>query len=277
MRRTAAVVAAAVGLIGLAPPASPAQAATQFGFTLRSGVVLGEGAAVDLTYTSACAPASDGAQAALAVKVAEATGPVSVATGSGNAAVTCDGTRKTIVLHIFPDVGSGPFAPGAFSIAGELTRYSADGNQDVTHSDGRTLKAGPAVTPPDVPGAPYVHVGGASLVAQGAAIDVRLAVKCPAGETWHAATDVRQAAGGSLVVGQPDTSTAFVCTGAEQPVTIWIFPEAGGSPFRTGVAVFSSFAAALSGCTTPVCARPTDWRVARITAPASSAGAGERV
>jgi hypothetical protein len=272
MRKTTAVAAVVVGLIGLASMASPAEAAGRFSFTARSGVVLGKGAAVDLTYTSACAPASDGAQASLAVRVAEATSPSRIATGYSSAAITCDGTKQTIVLHIFPDAGTGPFAPGAFSAAGELTRYSVDGYQDITHSNSLTLKAGAAVIPPDVPGAPYVHVNGASLVAQGAATDVRLGVRCPAGETWYAATDVRQAAAdGSLVTGQPDTSSAFVCTGAEKPVIIRIFPEPGDSPFQTGVAVFSSSAASLSGCTTPVCPRPTDWRDIRITATASSA------
>ncbi|GIF23913.1 hypothetical protein BJ973_004526 [Actinoplanes tereljensis] len=258
------VLFAVAGLIGLAPMTPPAPGAAQFSFTLHKGVVIGQGAAVDLTYTATCAATTDGAQATLAAKVAEATGPSSVASGYGSTLVTCNGRKQTVVVHVFADPTGVPFAAGGFSVAGELSRPG----QDVVHSDAITLKAGTASIPRDVPGAPYAHVRSALLVAGGAAIDVQLGVKCPAGETWHALLDVRQAdpATGALAAAVPDSSPAFACTGTEQAVVIRIFPQLGTGIFGTGVAVFSSFATTLSGCGTPVCPKPADWRDIEITA-----------
>jgi hypothetical protein len=75
----------------------------------------------------------------------------------------------------------------------------------------------------------------ATLVARGAAVDVTATVVCPVGTFDFLALSLTQRSGSGVASG--GGSVTVGCTGEPQTVTLRASAQAGGQPFRNGVAL----------------------------------------
>ena len=82
---------------------------------------------------------------------------------------------------------------------------------------------------------PAISVNSATLVANGAAIQVVVTVTCGAGDGGSVSSTTTQAAG--LRVARGASSSGFTCTGKPQQESGLAAANVNGAPFRLGIAV----------------------------------------
>jgi hypothetical protein len=99
-------------------------------------------------------------------------------------------------------------------------------------------------TPASAQTTPTVDVTSATLVARGAAVDVRATVTCEAGSSAFLGVNVRQRSGNRIAQG--GGSKSFTCTGLPQTITVRVgnFTDV---PFRVGEALVETFLQACNG------------------------------
>jgi hypothetical protein len=90
---------------------------------------------------------------------------------------------------------------------------------------------------------PSISVNTATLVANGAAVQVVVTVTCGAGDDGSVASTITQAVG--LRVAQGESSLYFTCTGKPQRESGLSAANVNGAPFRLGTAVVQ---ASLTDC-----------------------------
>jgi hypothetical protein len=90
---------------------------------------------------------------------------------------------------------------------------------------------------------PSISVNTATLVANGAAVQVVVTVTCGAGDDGSVASTITQAVG--LRVAQGESSLYFTCTGKPQRESGLAAANVNGAPFRLGTAVVQ---ASLTDC-----------------------------
>lgn len=83
---------------------------------------------------------------------------------------------------------------------------------------------------------PAISVNSATLVANGAAIQVTVTVTCPAGPGGSVSSTTTQAAGVRVAQGAAQPF-GFTCTGKPQRESALAAADVNGAPFRLGIAV----------------------------------------
>ncbi|MCA2212016.1 hypothetical protein [Jidongwangia harbinensis] len=118
------------------------------------------------------------------------------------------------------------------------------------------LTAGPAAAAPAI----TADLTSATLVARGAAVDVTATVVCPVGTFDFLSLTLTQRSGSAVAAG--GGSVPIGCTGEPQTVTLRAPAQAGGPPFRNGVALATG---ELYACNDESCAFVTINETIRIT------------
>ena len=92
---------------------------------------------------------------------------------------------------------------------------------------------------------PAISVNAATLVANGAAIQVVITVTCGAGDTANVSSTTTQATGIRVAQGAP--SFGFRCTGKPQRESDLAAANVNGAPFRLGIALIQATVADCPG------------------------------
>ncbi len=87
-------------------------------------------------------------------------------------------------------------------------------------------------------GIPAISVNSATLVANGAAIQVVFTATCGAQDTGSVSSTTTQAVGDRIAQGT--TQTGFTCTGKPQRISALAAANVDGAPFRPGIAVVAA-------------------------------------
>jgi hypothetical protein len=98
--------------------------------------------------------------------------------------------------------------------------------------------AAPARAAVSATSTPTISINPATLVANGAAIQVVVTVTCGAGDTGTVNATTTQAIG--LRVAQGGSSSGFTCTGKPQQESGLAAADVYGAPFRLGIAVIQA-------------------------------------
>jgi len=85
---------------------------------------------------------------------------------------------------------------------------------------------------------PSISVNGATLVANGAAVQVVLTATCGAGDDGSVAATITKAVGNRVAQGQ--SSVSFTCTGKPQRESALAAANVNGAPFRLGTALLQA-------------------------------------
>jgi predicted amidohydrolase len=108
-------------------------------------------------------------------------------------------------------------------------------------------------------GTPVISVNSATLVANGAAVQVVVTVTCGAGDTGNVSLTTTQAVG--VRVAQAAPSFGFTCTGKPQRESELAAANVNGAPFRLGTALVQ---ASVADCPGANCTEASTNRVLSI-------------
>ncbi len=117
-----------------------------------------------------------------------------------------------------------------------------------------------AAVPASAASVPAITVNSATLVANGAGVQLGLTATCGAGDIGGINATITQAVGNHIAQGSI-TPISFTCTGAPQPISAVAAANVNGAPFRTGVALVM---ASLSDCPGANCTNVSTDKVVRI-------------
>jgi hypothetical protein len=121
--------------------------------------------------------------------------------------------------------------------------------------------SGAAAARPSATSTDTISVDSATLVANGAAVQVVVTVTCGAGDDGNANSTISQAVG--VHVAQAASSPGFTCTGKPQQESTLAAADVNGAPFQLGIAVVQ---ATVVDCPGANCTSASANKVLRIRA-----------